>query len=80
VDPKGGGDTASSFCNATAKVRRKGRCQTLERPDGFEPSADEVWVGRDDASGDIILTPKPSPPRPDLLARLFPRDPVEDWS
>jgi antitoxin VapB len=57
--------------NATAKVHRTGKHQTLELPDGFELSADEVWVRRDDASGDIILTPKPASPRPERLARLF---------
>jgi len=56
---------------ATAKVHRTDTHQTLELPDGFELSADEVLVRRDEVSGDIILTPKPSRPRPERLARLF---------
>ncbi|MCG6940675.1 MAG: AbrB family transcriptional regulator [Thiohalocapsa sp.] len=56
---------------ATAKVHRTNTHQTLDLPDGFELSADEVWVRRDEVSGDIILTPKPSRPRPERLARLF---------
>ncbi|NBC47099.1 MAG: AbrB family transcriptional regulator [Gammaproteobacteria bacterium] len=56
---------------ATAKIQRHDHRQTLELPDGYELLADEGWVRRDEQSGEIILTPKPSGKEPERLARLF---------
>jgi antitoxin VapB len=56
---------------ATAKIRSTEHRQTVQLPPGFELAADEVWVRKDEATGEIILTPKAPSPDSDGLQSLF---------
>ena len=55
----------------TAKLETTGHRQTLRLPPGFELTADEVWVRKDEASGEITLTPKAPAADEARLAALF---------
>lgn len=56
---------------ATAKLETTGHRQMLCLPHGFELTADEVWVRKDEASGEITLTPKAPAADEARLAALF---------
>ena len=45
---------------ATAKVFTNGNSQAVRLPKPFRLDASEVWISRDEQTGDIILRPKPS--------------------
>jgi len=45
---------------ATAKVFTNGNSQAVRLPKLFRLDASEVWISRDESTGDIILRPKPS--------------------
>ncbi len=45
---------------ATAKIRTSDRLQTVLIPAGLELAATEVWVRKDEATGELILSPMPS--------------------
>ena len=57
--------------SAPAKVHRTDSRQTLKLPAGFELSAEEDWVRRDEETGDIILTPKRARPDAEWVTKLF---------
>jgi len=40
-------------------------------PPGFELTGDEVWVHKDDETGEFTLSPKPPNPDQDCLSVLF---------
>ena len=56
---------------ATAKLDNTNHRQTVRLPPGFELTGDEVWVRKDDVTGDITLSPKPPSPDQDRLNALF---------
>ena len=56
---------------ATAKLDNTNQRQTLRLPQGFELTGDEVWVRKDDATGEVTLSPKPPSPDPERLKVLF---------
>jgi antitoxin VapB len=56
---------------ATAKIDTSDQRQTVRLPAGFELASDEVWVRKDEATGDVILSPKPPGASRDSLRRLF---------
>jgi antitoxin VapB len=66
---------------ATAKIRTSDQHQTVQLPTGFELGANEVWVRKDEATGEVILTPMtPDPNRRGLetLFRLLDDAPLPD--
>jgi antitoxin VapB len=44
----------------TAKLFRNGRSQAVRLPAPFRFEGDEVFIRRDEATGDVILSSKPS--------------------
>lgn len=44
----------------TAKLFRNGRSQAVRLPASFRFEGDEVFIRRDEATGDVILSAKPS--------------------
>jgi antitoxin VapB len=56
---------------ATAKLDNIDHRQTVRLPPGFELAGDEVWVRKDDATGEVTLSPKPPSPDQDRLSVLF---------
>lgn len=56
---------------AIAKLETTGHQQTLRLPPGFELAGEEVWVRKDEATGEITLSPKALGPDEDRLAVLF---------
>ena len=56
---------------AIAKLTTTGHRQTIRLPAGFELTAAEVWVRKDEATGEITLSPKAPGAFPDRLAALF---------
>lgn len=53
---------------ATAKIFTTGNSQAVRLPKAFRLDATEVWVTRNESSGEITLQPKP---RPDELEDFF---------
>lgn len=53
---------------ATAKLFVSGNSQALRLPKSFRIDAAEVWITRNEATGEITLQPKP---RPDELEAFF---------
>ena len=45
---------------ATAKVFTNGNSQAVRLPKAFRVETSEMWISRDELSGDIILRPKAS--------------------
>jgi antitoxin VapB len=56
---------------AIAKLETTGHQQTLRLPSGFELAGEEVWVRKDEATGEITLSSKAPGPDEDRLALLF---------
>jgi antitoxin VapB len=56
---------------ATAKLDNTDQHQTVRLPPGFELTGDEVWVRKDDATGEVTLSPKQPSPDADRLNALF---------
>ncbi|WP_274584439.1 AbrB/MazE/SpoVT family DNA-binding domain-containing protein [Neisseria leonii] len=44
----------------TAKLFQNGRSQAVRLPAAFRFSGDEVYIRRDDATGDVILSQRPN--------------------
>ena len=53
---------------ATAKVFTTGNSQAIRLPKAFRVDAREVWISKDEGTGEITLKPKPTP---DALEALF---------
>ena len=53
---------------ATAKVFTTGNSQAIRLPQAFRVDAREVWISKDEGTGEITLKPKPAP---DALQALF---------
>ncbi len=54
--------------HATAKVFTTGNSQAVRLPRAFRLDAAEVWITRNEATGELVLKPKPAPD--DLAAFL----------
>lgn len=78
----------------TAKLFQNGRSQAVRLPAAFRFSGDEVYIRRDEATGDVILSQRPADwqgfiaaaaelTEQDTIARdtaaLHERDPFADW-
>lgn len=46
----------------TAKIFKNGRSQAVRLPAEFRFDGDEVFIRKDPASGEVILSEKPAPP------------------
>jgi antitoxin VapB len=44
----------------TAKLFKTGHSQAVRLPKAFRVEGDEVWIRKNEATGEIILTPKPT--------------------
>ena len=53
---------------ATAKVFTTGNSQAIRLPKAFRVDAREVWITKDEGTGEITLKPKPAP---DALEAFF---------
>jgi antitoxin VapB len=53
---------------ATAKVFITGNSQAIRLPKAFRVDAREVWITKDEGTGEITLKPKPAP---DALSAFF---------
>ena len=56
---------------ATAKLDNTNHRQTVRLPPGLELTGDEVWVRKDNVTGDITLSPKQPSAGGDRLHALF---------
>ena len=77
----------------TAKLFQNGRSQAVRLPAAFRFSGDEVYIRRDEATGDVILSQRPPDWQSFLAAaaqlraddviirdvRPHSRDPFADW-
>ena len=45
---------------ATAKIFKAGNSQALRLPKAFRLDTDEVWISKNEVTGDIIISPKPA--------------------
>lgn len=66
---------------ATAKVFTTGNSQAVRLPKAFRLDADEVWISKDEATGEITLRPKRDDKRlRDLqeLLRLIKEQPITE--
>lgn len=55
----------------TAKLFKTGHSQAVRLPKAFRMPGDEVWVRKNEATGEIILTPKKSTASLDELFKLI---------
>jgi antitoxin VapB len=56
---------------ATAKVFTTGNSQAVRLPKAFRVHAAEMWITRNDATGEITLKPKPAPDELEEFLRLL---------
>lgn len=78
----------------TAKLFQNGRSQAVRLPAAFRFMGDEVYIRRDEATGDVILSQRPQDwqsfiaaaaelGEDDTIERdtaaMHPRDPFADW-
>ena len=61
---------------ATAKIFMTGSSQAVRLPKQFRIDASEVWVSRNDATGEVTLQPKPKPDDLDGFFALLGAAPV----
>jgi antitoxin VapB len=64
-----------------AKLFQNGGSQAVRLPAEFRFDADEVYVFRDEDTGDIVLSTQPRPNRLGELLRYFAEHPIpdEEW-
>ena len=62
----------------TAKLFKTGHSQAVRLPKAFRMPGDEVWVRKNEATGEIILTPKKTTASLDELFRLIEEAEVPD--
>ena len=55
----------------TAKLFQSGNSQAVRLPKAFRMPGDEVFISRNEATGEVILTPKNDDQRQRNLAELF---------
>ena len=56
---------------ASAKLFTTGRGQTVHLPKAFWLPGDEVWISKNESTGEIILTPKQPKEKLDALFKLI---------
>lgn len=56
---------------ATAKVFTTGNSQAIRLPKAFRVDAQEVWISKNEVTGEITLKPKDADQRKRSLAKLF---------
>ena len=56
---------------ATAQLDNANPRQTVRLPAGVELAGQEVWVRKDDVTGEVTLSPKPPSPDGARLSALF---------
>lgn len=56
---------------ATAKLFKSGHSQAVRLPKAFRLPGDEVWINRNEATGEITLIPKKPPEQLDALFQLI---------
>ena len=56
---------------AIAKVNTTDHSQTVRLPAGFELAGNEVWVRKDETTGEVILSPTSPAPNRHRLQDLF---------
>jgi antitoxin VapB len=56
---------------ATAKIFHSGHSQAVRLPKAFRLAGDEVWISKNEATGEIILTPKKALSEIDALFQLI---------
>jgi antitoxin VapB len=61
----------------TAKVFMTGRSQAVRLPAEFRFNSNEVFIRRDEKTGEVILSPRPS--WKDILSKIAPGDIPEDF-
>ena len=55
----------------TAKVFHSGHSQAVRLPKAFRLAGDEVWISKNEATGEITLTPKKAISEIDALFQLI---------
>jgi antitoxin VapB len=63
---------------ASAKLFKTGHSQAVRLPKAFRLEGDEVWIRRNEATGEIILTPKPTPKSIDDFFALLEAEPLPE--
>ena len=56
---------------STAKIFKTGHSQAVRLPKAFRVESDEVWIRKNEATGEITLIPKKSAERLDALFKLI---------
>jgi len=56
---------------ATAKIFHSGHSQAVRLPKAFRLAGDEVWISKNEATGEITLTPKKGASEIDALFQLI---------
>ena len=55
----------------TAKIFHSGHSQAVRLPKAFRMAGDEVWISKNEATGEITLTPKKAVSEIDALFQLI---------
>ena len=55
----------------TAKIFHSGHSQAVRLPKAFRLASDEVWISKNEATGEITLTPKKAVSEIDALFQLI---------
>lgn len=55
----------------SAKIFHSGHSQAVRLPKAFRLAGDEVWISKNEATGEITLTPKKAPSEIDALFQLI---------
>ena len=61
---------------ATAKIFKTGHSQAVRLPKAFRVAGDEVWISKNEATGEITLIPKPTPDSLDAFFALLEAQPL----
>lgn len=64
--------------STTAKLFRTGHSQAVRLPKAFRLEGDEVWIRRNEATGEVILTPKPTRKSIDAFFALLEAGPLPE--
>ena len=56
---------------ATVKIFHSGHSQAVRLPKAFRLAGDEVWISKNEATGEITLTPKKAVSEIDALFQLI---------
>lgn len=62
----------------TAKLFKTGHSQAVRLPKAFRLPGDEVWISKNEATGEIILSPKPPQDSLEAFFALLDASPAPD--